>query len=228
MKEKWKTRFNSLIHHKLCSLHTHSTFPPTLSLSHTHTLSKHTLVTGKAMRFEFHRFFRTQPLHSELWWLTCHYYKAFLFLIYGATQLPFASQVALVVKNLPPNAGDIRGRGSVPEPGRSPGGRPSNPLQCSCLSSREQRGLVGCSSWGHKESDTIECLNTCGGGGLVAKLWPTLATPWTEETGRLQSMGFSRQEFWSGSPFPSPLNTYSYHLLKSYYLPAIFFVRDLI
>ena len=129
-----------------------------------------------------------------------------------------------MVKNLPPNAGDIRGRGSVPEPGRSPGGGPSNPLQYSCLSSREQRGLVGYSSWGHKESGTVECLNTYGGGGggLVAKPRPTLATPWTEETGRLQSMGLSRQEYWNGSPFPSPMNTYSYHLLKSYYLPAIF------
>ena len=27
---------------------------------------------------------------------------------------------------------------------------------------------------------------------------------WTEEPGRLQSMGFSRQEYWSGLPFPSP------------------------
>ena len=29
-------------------------------------------------------------------------------------------------------------------------------------------------------------------------------TPWTEEPDRLQSMGFSRQECWSGLPFPSP------------------------
>ena len=39
--------------------------------------------------------------------------------------------------------------------------------------------------------------------GLVTKLCLTLATPWTEEPGRLQSMGFSRQEYWSGLPFPS-------------------------
>ena len=43
-----------------------------------------------------------------------------------------------------------------------------------------------------------------GGGGLVAESCPTLGTPWTEEPGRLQSMGFSRQEYWSGLPFPSP------------------------
>ena len=28
--------------------------------------------------------------------------------------------------------------------------------------------------------------------------------PWTEEPGRLQSMRFSRQEYWSRLPFPSP------------------------
>ena len=39
-----------------------------------------------------------------------------------------------------------------------------------------------------------------GGDSLVAKLCPTLVTPpWTP-----LSMGFSRQEYWSGLPFPSP------------------------
>ena len=28
--------------------------------------------------------------------------------------------------------------------------------------------------------------------------------PWAEESGRLQPMGFPRQEYWSGLPFPSP------------------------
>ena len=40
------------------------------------------------------------------------------------------SQVALVVKNLPTNAGDVRDVGSIPGWGRSPGGEP---LQYSCL-----------------------------------------------------------------------------------------------
>ena len=30
------------------------------------------------------------------------------------------------------------------------------------------------------------------------------ATPWTEAYHVLPSTGFSRQEFWSGVPFPSP------------------------
>ena len=45
----------------------------------------------------------------------------------------WASQVALVVKNLLANAGDIREVGSIPGSGRSPGGGPGNPLQYSCL-----------------------------------------------------------------------------------------------
>ena len=43
-----------------------------------------------------------------------------------------------------------------------------------------------------------------GGGGLVAKLCPTLETPWTVACRAPLSMGFSRQEYWSGLPFPSP------------------------
>ena len=42
------------------------------------------------------------------------------------------------------------------------------------------------------------------GGGLVAKLCPTLMTPWTVAHQAPLSMGFSRQECWSGLPFPSP------------------------
>ena len=42
------------------------------------------------------------------------------------------------------------------------------------------------------------------GGGLVAKSCPTLATPWTVACQAPVSMGFSRREYWSGLPFPSP------------------------
>ena len=42
------------------------------------------------------------------------------------------------------------------------------------------------------------------GGGLVAKSCPTLATLWTVACQPPLSMGFSRQEYWSGLPFPSP------------------------
>ena len=44
-----------------------------------------------------------------------------------------ASQVALVVKNPPVNARDVRDMGSNPRLGRSPGGGHGNPLQYSCM-----------------------------------------------------------------------------------------------
>ena len=42
------------------------------------------------------------------------------------------------------------------------------------------------------------------GDGLVAKSCLTLATPWTVACLAPLSMGFSKQEYWSGLPFPSP------------------------
>ena len=44
----------------------------------------------------------------------------------------------------------------------------------------------------------------CSGGGLVIQSCPTLVTPWTVAHQVPLSMGFSRQEYWSGLPFPSP------------------------
>ena len=39
---------------------------------------------------------------------------------------------------------------------------------------------------------------------FVVMLCPTLATPWIEAHQASLSMGFSRQEYWSGLPFPFP------------------------
>ena len=43
-----------------------------------------------------------------------------------------------------------------------------------------------------------------GGGGLVTKSYLTLATPWTAACQVPLSMGFPKQEYWRGLPFPSP------------------------
>ena len=57
-----------------------------------------------------------------------------------------ASQLVLVVKNPPTNAGDIGDAGLIPELGRSPGGGHGNPLQCSCLENPiDRKSLAGCS-----------------------------------------------------------------------------------
>ena len=49
------------------------------------------------------------------------------------------SQVVLMVKNPPINAGDLRDIGSIPGLGRSPGKGNSNPLQYSCLGNTMDR-----------------------------------------------------------------------------------------
>ena len=51
------------------------------------------------------------------------------------------SQVALVVRNSPANAGDIKDAGSMSGLGRSPGGRHGNALQYSCLENPMERGV---------------------------------------------------------------------------------------
>ena len=52
----------------------------------------------------------------------------------------WVSQVALVMKNTPANAGDLRDTGLIPGSGRSSGGGHGNPLQYSCLENPIDRG----------------------------------------------------------------------------------------
>ena len=82
--------------------------------------------------------------------------------------------MTLVVKNPPSNAGDAGYEGSITGSGRSPGEGNGRPLQ-SMVSQRVGhdlvterqpvflpgeshglQGLVGCSPWGHRESETSE------------------------------------------------------------------------
>ena len=67
-----------------------------------------------------------------------------------------ASQVALVVKNLPTSAGDIRDMGLIPGLGRSPGGGHGNPLQYSCLENSMDRGAWQTKVHEVAESDMTE------------------------------------------------------------------------
>ena len=53
----------------------------------------------------------------------------------------WASQLALVVKNLLASARDIRDTGSIPGSGRFPGGGHDNPLKYSCLENPMDRGV---------------------------------------------------------------------------------------
>ena len=66
----------------------------------------------------------------------------------------WASQVALVVKNLPANAGRVRGQGLIPEWGRFLGGQHGNPLQYFYLENPMDRGSWQAAVHGVKESDS--------------------------------------------------------------------------
>ena len=86
-----------------------------------------------------------------------------------------------------------------------------NPLQCSCLENPRDGGAWWATAYEIAESGMTEATEHAGRAGVkqkpaaaAAKLLqscPTLCDP-TDE-GPL-SLGFSRQEHWSGLPFPSP------------------------
>ena len=63
-----------------------------------------------------------------------------MFIVYWDIVDLWASQVVLMVKIPPANAGDIRDVGLIPGSGRSPGGGHGNPLQYSCLENPMDRG----------------------------------------------------------------------------------------
>ena len=65
-----------------------------------------------------------------------------------------ASQVVLVVKNPPANAGDIRDLGSTPGSGRPHGGGHGNPLQYSGLENPMDRGAWWAAVHGVAKSQT--------------------------------------------------------------------------
>ena len=78
------------------------------------------------------------------------------------------------------SVGDL---GLLPGLGRSPGGGHGNPLQCSCLGNPHgQRSLVGCSPWGHKESDMTEHLSTEKYENLLnMRIWEIWEYCWLKE-----------------------------------------------
>ena len=67
-----------------------------------------------------------------------------------------ASQGALVVKNPPADAGDVRDFGSILGSGRSPEGGRGNPLQYSCLENPMDSGGWQAEIHRVAESDTTE------------------------------------------------------------------------
>ena len=74
-----------------------------------------------------------------------------------------ASQVVLVVKNPPADAGDVGDAGLIPGSGRSSGGECGNPLQYSCLENPMDRGAWQATVHGVAKSRTrLKQLSTGG------------------------------------------------------------------
>ena len=71
-----------------------------------------------------------------------------------------ASQVALVVKNPPANAGGVRDVGSIPGLGRSPGGGRGDPLWYSCLDKSMDTGAWQATVHSVTQSRTQQCTHT--------------------------------------------------------------------
>ena len=69
-------------------------------------------------------------------------------------------------------------------------------LQCMKVKSESEVAQLCLGTWGHCQS------------------WGRLATPWAVAHQAPPSMGFSRQEYWSGVPLPSPRqwSTYSNYI----------------
>ena len=72
-----------------------------------------------------------------------------------------ASPVALVVKNPPANAGDIRGEGLIPGSGRPPGGQHDSSLQYSCLENPLDRGAWWATVHGSQRSYVVRMQGVC-------------------------------------------------------------------
>ena len=110
-----------------------------------------------------------------------------------------------MVKNLPINGGDARDVVLIPGWGRSPRVGNGNLLQYSCLENSMDRGAWQGIVRGITRSQIGLSMQTSPKSfSEVAQLCPTLCNPWTVAHQAPPSMGFSRQEYWSGLPFPSP------------------------
>ena len=109
------------------------------------------------------------------------------------------------------------------------GERNGNPLQCSCLENPRDRGAWWAAVYGATQSwtrlkwlssrlsnslsfafqNSFRTINRINHQLFLKKFWSLhhvqlFVTPWTVIRQAPLSMEFSRQEYWSGLPFPSP------------------------
>ena len=105
--------------------------------------------------WKYRVFYRTGA--SKLWSTVYLGHQSFIEI--QMFHLSRASQMALVLKNLPANVGDIRDMSSIPGSRRSPGGEHVNPLQCSCLKNPMDREPDGLQSIGLQSRTQLKWLS---------------------------------------------------------------------
>ena len=76
-----------------------------------------------------------------------HFIWLFICIVYN-------KKLALVVKNQPADAGDVKDTSSIPGSGKSPGGEHDNPLQYSCLENLMDRRASQATVHGAPQSQT--------------------------------------------------------------------------
>ena len=100
--------------------------------------------------------------------------------LWAAFPFPGLARWALVGKNRPAYAGDVRDEGSIPGSGRASGGGRGNPLQYACLENHMDRGtwMAPYSPWDRKESDTTEhaLINSSSQTGVTPESTPSSPT----------------------------------------------------
>ena len=93
--------------------------------------------------------------------------------------------------------------GSWISPGKQDLGDPRIPSTSGCRVNTVGKELGDVGLLQIKHLVAREWNRDASSGGLVAKSCPPLMTPWTVACQAPLSVGFSRQEYWSGLPFPS-------------------------
>ena len=92
----------------------------------------------------------------DMWQRLCNW-QVDVDIIVAVATIAGASQVALVVKNLPANVGDVRDTGSIPGSRMTPWRRAWQPTSVFLPGeSNGQRSLVGYSPWDLEEWNTTE------------------------------------------------------------------------
>ena len=142
-----------------------------------------------------------QPVSLSLYWATA---TASLYspLEHYQISMPWVSQVALVVKNLPANPGNVWDVGSIPRLGRSPGRGHGNSLQFSYLLNPMDRGAWWTTVYSVTKSWTwrsnLACMHACMSGLVSFRV-----TPFSSPGSPLRNLCLPSNRGVSDSPCPT-------------------------